>query len=44
MGYQNVLAPTKTEHDQVKNIEMVIIVTLASNSGVLIWPKGDLLP
>lgn len=39
MNYQNVLAPTKTEHDRVKNLEMVSIVTLGSNSGVLIRPK-----
>ena len=39
MNYQNVLAPTKTEHDRVKNLEMVSIVTLGSNSGVLTQPK-----
>ena len=43
MDYQNVLAETKTEHDRVKNLETVTVVTLGSNSGVLIWPKGDLL-
>ena len=43
MDYQNVLAPTKTEHDRVKNLDMVTIVTLGSNSGALIPPKGDLL-